>query len=683
MGVEIEKQMTLNWDVRYGERMVFMGIRQKFYVLAGIVGALMAVISIIGFFTADKNLEQAVEQELTATMNDAASQMDGWLEQKGASAQYAADLMTEFNGDETRIKSIASLAIGASDPEILDLNIGLEDGYFASYRTQNKSTGSLDPRTRPWYNDAKKAGKMVFTDPYVDKNTNKLVVSAAAPVKKDGQFYGAICTDIDLAVVDAQVDKLKYHGEAGMAAVADDKTGMILGIGTDEQIGSQFQDLPGIGSHFDEMLKKGTGVFIFDSPRDGKMICGYALVPSTGWLFAMSVPYDYVFASVSTLKMVYGVLTLVGVILVLGVCFQFSGKITNPIEALEHHAREMAKGNLSQQKLAVTSSDEIGSLTNAFNTMSENLRDLIRQMATTSEQVAASSEELTANAQQSADASVHVAETVGDVVGNVAQQLSDINSAKDSVDGVYHDIAEMSAKAKQVTTASNQTAEAAKKGADLMEEAIKKMGAIEQSVLSSSEVVKTLGESSQQIGQIVEAISSIAQQTNLLSLNAAIEAARAGEQGRGFAVVAEEVRKLAAESQESAEQIKERILTIQKDTAHAVSAMEEGKTEVQLGAKAIRDVGEQFQDIMGQVNDIRNQIDEISTSVNSVSSGAGNIVDAVDSIDSVSRRTADHTSSISASTEEQSASNEEIAAASQSLAHLASDMQAAINKFKL
>ena len=141
MGVEIEKQMTLNWDVRYGERVVFMGIRQKFYVLAGIVGALMAVISIIGFFTADKNLEQAVEQELTATMNDAASQMDGWLEQKGASAQYAADLMTEFNGDETRIKSIASLAIGASDPEILDLNIGLEDGYFEMISDILKAVG--------------------------------------------------------------------------------------------------------------------------------------------------------------------------------------------------------------------------------------------------------------------------------------------------------------------------------------------------------------------------------------------------------------------------------------------------------------------------------------------------------------------------------------------------------------
>lgn len=662
--------------------MVFMGIRQKFYVLAGIVGALLAVISIIGYYTADKNLEQAVEQELTATMNDASSQMDGWLMGKGTSAQYAADLLTEFNGDETRLKSIASLALGSSDKEILDLNVGMEDGYFASYRTQNKSTGTLDPRTRDWYNDAKKAGKMVFTEAYVDKNTGKLVVSAVAPFKKDGQFYGALCTDIDLAVVDAQVDKLKYHGEAGMAAVAD-KNGMILGIGTNEAIGSKFQDLPGIGSHFEEMLKNGKGVFIFDSPRDGKMICGYNVVPSTGWLLAMSVPYDYVFAASNTLKKVYGAVTVVGLILVLGVCFQFAGKITNPIVALESYATEMSRGNLSQQKLEVTSSDEIGALTQAFNTMSTNLRDLIRQMATTSEQVAASSEELTANAQQSADASVHVAETVGDVVGNVAQQLGDINNAKGSVDGVYHDIANMSAQAKHITTASHQTAEAAKRGADLMEEAIRKMGTIEESVLASSEVVKTLGENSQQIGQIVEAISSIAEQTNLLSLNAAIEAARAGEQGRGFAVVADEVRKLAAESQESAEQIKERIASIQRETARAVESMQNGTQEVTLGTRAIRDVGEQFEDIMSKVDSINEQMNEINGAVSQVSTGAEQIVTAVDAIDTISQKTSDSMQTISSATEEQSASNEEIAAASQALATLAGKMQEAVGKFKV
>ncbi|SFT69367.1 methyl-accepting chemotaxis protein [Selenomonas sp. GACV-9] len=659
-----------------------MGIRQKFYVLAGVIGALLAVVSVIGFYMADTNLEKAVEQELTATMGDAASQMDGWLQAKGTSAQHTADLLTEYNGDEAKTKSIDSLAIGASDKEILDVNVGMEDGYFASYRTQNKSTGTLDPRTRPWYNDGKKAGKMVFTDPYVDKNTGKLVVSAVAPFKKDGQFAGNICTDIDLAVVDAQVDKLKYHGEAGMAAVAD-KSGMILGIGTDEAIGSKFQDLPGIGTHFEEMLKKEKGVFVFDSPRDGKMICGYTVVPSTGWLLAMGVPYSYVFASVTTLKTVYAILTVVGLILVLGVCFQFAGRITRPLVALEAHAAEMAKGNLGLKPLPVETSDEIGSLTGAFNTMKDNLHNLISQMATTAEQVAASSEELTANAQQSADTAVHVAETVGDVSTQVDQQLGEVEKAKKSVDGVYHDIDIMSEKAVQVTVASTHTAEAAKRGADLMEEAIRKMGSIEKSVLESAAVVKALGENSQQIGQIVEAISSIAQQTNLLSLNAAIEAARAGEQGRGFAVVAEEVRKLAAESQESAEQIKARISSIQQDTAQAVESMQNGTNEVTQGTKAIRDVGVQFEDIMAKVDDINKQMEQINEAVSKVSSGAEQIVTAVDAIDNVSNKTSNSTQSISSATEQQSASNEEIAAASQALSTLAGKMQEAVSRFKI
>lgn len=200
--------------------------------------------------------------------------------------------------------------------------------------------------------------------------------------------------------------------------------------------------------------------------------------------------------------------------------------------------------------------------------------------------------------------------------------------------------------------------------------------------MASADVVAKLGENSQQIGQIVEAISSIAEQTNLLALNAAIEAARAGEYGRGFAVVAEEVRKLAAESQESAEQIKERIGSIQKDTAEAVESMNAGTEEVKSGTAAIREVGARFADILSMVNGINEQMEEITGSVKKVADGADNIVKAVDSIDSISRKTAENTGSISAATEEQSASNEEIAAASQSLSKMAADMQTAIGKFK-
>ena len=430
------------------------------------------------------------------------------------------------------------------------------------------------------------------------------------------------------------------------------------------------------------MFQKGNGYFTYKN-ADGEQVFCYTTVPTTGWLVGISIPYDFVFAAVNHLKLIYGILIIAGLFLIVFMCLQFAARITRPIVALEAQAAQLADGNLQVNALQVTSEDEIGSMTRAFNAMHQHLRELIGTMASTSEQVAASSEELTANAHQSAEAAAHVAETVGEVSQGMNQQLGDIDGAKKNVNEVFTDITTMTARTRQVTEAALSTSEAAQQGEQLMKDATQKMEHIEKSVMDSADVVRTLGENSQQIGQIVEAISSIADQTNLLALNAAIEAARAGEHGRGFAVVAEEVRKLAAESQTSAEQIKERILTIQQDTDRAVAAMEQGTGEVQSGTQAIRDVGVQFEEIMRKVNGIKEKVDEISSSVNSVSDGAGNIVAAVDSIDSISRKTADHTTTISASTEEQSASNEEIAAASQALANLAADMQTAINKFKL
>jgi len=662
-----------------------MGIKQKFIVLAGIVGIILTVVSVTGYITAYDNLSESVNEEIVANVNTERELVDGWLKEKAKPVTSQADLMTELEQaewlafDTEDMKKLLSVA--SSDKDIQEMTRGDENGMFLPYYSPDE-TGKTDPRKRPWYSQARDAGKTVYTDVYTSKSTGDLVVSAVAPFYgPNKQFRGAICGDITLTVLKDQVQKIKYRGE-GVGFIIE-KTGKLLATSGKEQPMSEAKDIKGVGEKLDSMFQSGNGYVTYEDADGVEQMLAYTTVPTTGWLIAMAVPTDFVFAPIHRLRVIYGVLIVVGLLLVVGMCLTFANRITKPIVALEGQASQLADGNLRVPQLPVESSDEIGSMTQAFNTMQQHLHDLISKMAATSEQVAAASEELTANAQQSADASVHVAETIGEVSMGMDQQLSDIDGAKKNVDSVFVDITAMTEKSQKVTEAAVNTSEAAKQGELLMKDATTKMAHIEKSVMNSADVVRTLGESSQQIGQIVEAISSIADQTNLLALNAAIEAARAGEHGRGFAVVADEVRKLAAESQESAEQIKDRILTIQKDTAHAVEAMEEGKAEVQLGTKAIRDVGEQFQDIMGQVNGIRNQIDEISTSVSSVSSGAGHIVEAVDSIDSVSRKTADHTSSISASTEEQSASNEEIAAASQSLAHLAADMQAAINKFKL
>ena len=221
------------------------------------------------------------------------------------------------------------------------------------------------------------------------------------------------------------------------------------------------------------------------------------------------------------------------------------------------------------------------------------------------------------------------------------------------------------------------------KGSNLMATATRKMSDIERSVSASAKVVEQLGESSQQIGQIVEAIAAISEQTNLLALNAAIEAARAGEHGKGFAVVAEEVRKLAAQSAESAEQIKTRIGSIQNDTEDAVRAMETGTHDVKAGTEAIHEVGEQFKRILKLVDNIKEQMGGIGTSMKTVSDGASQTVAAIESIETVSKQNSDYANAISNEMQNQLASNEEIAAASNALAQLAMETQEEINKFKI
>ena len=656
-----------------------MSLKQKFMLLSGIMGLLMAVVAVAGYIMASRELRQSVDSELRTTVSREVMKLDGWLREKRAFGVATTNYMTSLNGNYDIMHNKETLGTTISDKEILEMTGGTEDGWWMGFYTGDK-TGKRDPRQRPWYKEAKAQDKVLFTDAYVAASTGKLVVSVAAPVKANGQFIGATCVDIALDAITEQVNHMNYHGEG--AGVVMEKSGNILATsGAGEQM-KNFKDIEGWGSHFEEMAKNGEGYFETTINSEDQVFA-YQTVPSTGWIVGISVPSSFVFASLWHLKVVFFALILGGLLLAGFVCRTFSNQVTAPVKRLEAHASQMAEGNLKLEQLPIESADEIGTLTNAFNTMSTNLRKLINNMATTSEQVAAASEELTANAHQSADASVHVAETVGEVSMSMEQQLADIDGAKKNVDDVYEDVTAMAQKAQAVTATSNRTAEAAQKGSALMENAVKRMGNIEQSVLASAAVVQKLGESSNQIGQIVEAISSIAEQTNLLSLNAAIEAARAGENGRGFAVVADEVRKLASESQDSAEQIKQRISSIQKDTEDAVKAMQAGTDEVKSGTEAIRDVGEQFEEILSMVNGINQQMEEINTSVNTVAEGASNIVTAVDSIDSISRKTSEHTHTISAATEEQSASNEEIAAASQALAKMATDMQGAIGKFKL
>ncbi|MCI6086579.1 MAG: methyl-accepting chemotaxis protein [Selenomonas sp.] len=656
-----------------------MKIRQKFFVLSGLVGVIIAVMSCVGYYTAYTNLERSVEGELSATVGAEAQGLDGWIHGKANYAVAAATIMPSVGNKGAVPQMQELLKMVASDKEVVGLVNATETGTFVSAKKDN--TGKVNPQERGWYKQAKAAnGKLSFTEVYKDSTNGKLVVTAAMPYDADGKFAGAICEDIELGTLETAVGNLKYHGE-GKGLLISPKGNIIASTDENENM-KPVSDNAALAAHFDEMVQKGEGYFSLDTP-EGKKVLAYQTIPTTGWIMGISVPEDVVFASLTRLKITYAILTLLGILIAVAASLKFADSLSTRLERIREHANEFAQGNLAQEPIVIDTQDETGDLAAAFNTMGEKLRSLISDIAKTSEQVAAASEELTANAHQSAEASTHVAQTVSTVSDSMNEQTHNVEQTKDEVDGVYTNIATVTDKTKAIETTSEQTAAAAQEGSRLMENAIGRMEAIETSVKTFSDVVQKLGASSQEIGAIVETISAIAEQTNLLALNAAIEAARAGEHGRGFSVVADEVRKLAEESQNSAEEIRTRIAAIQNDTDSTVRAIEQGTQDVAEGTQAVRSVSTQFQSILDQVHAMSDEMQGIADSVRTLEAGADRIVTAVDGIQKISNTTEDSTRSISAATEEQSASTEEIAAASQTLAQMAEDLQKATNQFKL
>jgi len=365
--------------------------------------------------------------------------------------------------------------------------------------------------------------------------------------------------------------------------------------------------------------------------------------------------------------------------------FFLGSSLVKPFLAMREHTMKMANGDYSadSDQSVMKRNDEFGDMAKAFDTLTKNMRNVIRNIIQATEQVAASAEELTASAEQSAQAASQVAIVISEVAAGAERQLKAVDGTTSIVEQMSAGIQQIAANANSVAGASAKSAGDAQEGSKTVEKAITQMGNIEETVTHSAQVVTKLGERSKEIGAIVDTISGIAGQTNLLALNAAIEAARAGEAGRGFAVVAEEVRKLAEQSQEAAKQIAGLIGEIQHDTDGAVVAMNQGTKEVRIGAEVVNDAGKTFKEIFRSFNEVTAQIREISAAIQQMAGGSQQIVASVRDIDTISKHAAGQAQTVAATTQEQSATMEDMAASSQTLAKMAEELTQAVSRFKI
>ncbi|PLC14694.1 methyl-accepting chemotaxis protein [Bacillus paralicheniformis] len=356
--------------------------------------------------------------------------------------------------------------------------------------------------------------------------------------------------------------------------------------------------------------------------------------------------------------------------------------ITKPIKDIQALFAETEQGDFTV-KGTYQSKDELGLLTSSFNKMVGGVRSIIETVGETSHQVASSSQELSASADESTKASEYISTTIQELAVGSDQQVESVENSRTVIMGMTEFAGRISSNAEKAASTADQTAKMSLEGTKAIDKVSTQMKSINETVVSLSEAFKHLTERSNEIGNITEVITSIAEQTNLLALNAAIEAARAGEQGKGFAVVADEVRKLAEQSARSAEQITRLITIIQNDTKQTMNSVISATGEVKEGLVVVHEAGGAFQKIENSITEVVTQINDVTNLVKNLTAGASEIETAISGVKEVAETAAGGTQTVSAATQEQLASMEEIAAASQILAQNAEELQHLIQKFKI
>jgi twitching motility protein PilJ len=315
-------------------------------------------------------------------------------------------------------------------------------------------------------------------------------------------------------------------------------------------------------------------------------------------------------------------------------------------------------GSLAEGDLTVkttVSEDITGAIADSVNYAIDELRSLVTTINETSEQVSSSAQETQTTARHLADAAEQQAQ-------QISSATSAINQIVNSMDIVSKDSAESA-------DVAERSVKIASRGAEVVRETISGMDSIRDQIQETSKRIKRLGESSQEIGSIVELINDIAEQTNILALNAAIQAASAGEAGRGFAVVADEVQRLAERSTSATKRIETLVQTIQSDTNEAVNSMEQTTAEVVAGARLAEDAGSALGDIERVSHDLSALIQSISTAARAQSAAATDVSVSMNAIQEITSQTSQGAS--------------QTADSIGTLAQLASDLRRSVAHFKL
>ncbi|KGP90684.1 chemotaxis protein [Pontibacillus chungwhensis BH030062] len=358
-------------------------------------------------------------------------------------------------------------------------------------------------------------------------------------------------------------------------------------------------------------------------------------------------------------------------------------KIRRGLARVVQTADEISEGNLNVQDLSFKRNDEVGKLATSVNNMKHHLRHVIQNVTTATNSVSSKSDELQQASNEVQEGSKQIASTMQDLSFGSETQAHSSQALAEMTESFTAKVQEASASAEVISSTSGEVLSMTEEGARLMKESVDQMGRIDAIVKGSVEKVRGLDAQSKEISELVHVIRDIADQTNLLSLNAAIEAARAGEHGKGFAVVADEVRKLADQVSKSVGDITTIVGSIQTESGSVVASLEKGYKQVGEGSKQIQVTGETFDTINAWVSDMVTKIQGISGNMRDIADQNNQMNESIEGIASVSEESAAGVEQAAASSQQSSSAMEEVSRSASELAHLAEELSEEVRKFRL
>ncbi|GGP07389.1 methyl-accepting chemotaxis protein [Oceanobacillus neutriphilus] len=647
------------------------GIRFKlvlsFFLILLLPGIIIGVITYFSSINTVENQQMNQVEELNTMMDQT---IDNQFELKKNDADVMSEMITaEQINDPDELNRVFSQYIRLHN-EVTEIYVGTPDGEFFN-QPELEVADDYDPRERDWYKEAMaNPGEVIVSNPYVSASGDGAIGVSVSKTLEDGS--GVVGIDVSTDFIQSLASEVSI-GDDGYTILLDTNQNVIyhpeMEVG--EEAGQAF---------YQKMYGKDAGSFEYKYNNTSKLMV-YTTNNMTGWKIAGTIDYSEVQSTAKSITSTLIVVLSLTLILGIGVILLLIRSVIRPIKEIREKAEIISTGDLTQS-VEVKTNDEIGQLGTAFNKMGESLRELVRDVELNAQQVAASAEELNANADQMTSSSEQVSLAIQEVSSSAEHQLSGTEDGVHSLEEVSTGVGRVVESSTQVTELVEKMNTQAEVGGQAVSNTLNQMTSIQSSVENTNENISSLLERSKQVSTILNAITDISEQTNLLALNAAIEAARAGEHGKGFAVVADEVRKLAEQSKLSATQIRDIIVGIQTDVENAVDKMGQVTSNVNSGLDVSYDAIDKFGEIMRSSESIKPQMEEVTSISEQMAAAVGQLTETVSDLASIARNNAASSQEVAASSEEQLASMEEISASAKSLSSMAEDLSEKISKYK-